>query len=195
MVKTALVNLILDRPRLAKNLYIPSSSWMSGLTKVCVRTFFNTNNQHCFCFQNLFILYRIRFFHLIWKFAFNRRNQRSKNAATLTSRKLLVSKAGDDKIIQFDYEKKRLEIIFTNRTWHVKLEVSGKLFVYIGVNGIHFKYLKFGCKGFDINQKEATTPKRGSCCQGEKFCSNLGIFSNSHVKNFKTYNNKEKYAS
>ena len=138
------------------------------------------------CFFNQF-LSEIRFFRLIWKFANNRQKIGSKSTAPLMSQILMVSKAGDDGIATYFKGKKRFEIVFKNRTWHIKWEVSRKLFVYIGVNGFHSKYLKFGCKGFDNNQNEAEKLERGSCCQGVKYHFISGDLSSLNVKSMKTY--------
>ncbi len=87
----------------------------------------------------------------------------------MTSEFYLVSKAGVVQNMLELFIKKFIEFINENRTWHVKWEVQQKLCIYLGANGIHQKCVKFGCKGFVQNQKEAEILKRGSCCQGAKF--------------------------
>ncbi len=137
-----------------------------------------TNNK----FRDYSSMYmsRIRFFQLIWKkFVINRRINSLSRQKVMTSkvptcdvREIMQISCVSGRVLMNFLHKNFLinycENVFQKQTWHIKLGIKGKLYIYLGTNGFDEKVLKFGCKGLVQFQKEAQKSKRGYCCQGLK---------------------------
>ncbi len=118
---------------------------------------------------------RIRFFHLIWKFVFNRRKVSSSKVLLhdVTEIMLISCVAGlvFDQFVYNIFLINYVENVFQNRLWHVQWGAKRKLFTYLGAMETNPKVLKYECKGFVQNQNEAGNSKRGYCCRGLNFAA------------------------
>ncbi len=113
-------------------------------------------------------LSRVRLFQLIWsEILHNGRKSRSKVLLNdITTILLVIGRVFCDTL----YIKNFLNYVeksTTIRQWHTKLGTTTKNIEYLGVILIHLKKVKYGCKGFSKNQKEAQYLKRGCCIQGK----------------------------
>ncbi len=101
---------------------------------------------------------------------------RSNEAASMTSEIFLVSKPGVDGNVVLEFQINYLEKLLTNQLWHDQWEGKRKIRTYLGAIVFNGKSLKFRCKGFDKNQKEAENSDRGCCCQGPNLSRNIVNF-------------------